>query len=157
MAITTDDIQVIQQKIKGLIGKKVWAPKLGVGSFITCEFGNPLPPNTEGSVHGEWHLWTYCCAWRLEQSDEVVVGSEDNRDDLEKAVQILEGRTLENVVIASPAGESQLYFSGSIVLRLFPVFYVGDYEHWMLFTPEGRVLTIGPGSTWSYSDPAATS
>src|SRR3954447_11288960 len=97
MAIDAAGIQVINREMKGLIGQTAWGVRLGEGSFITLEFGKSMPPNPEGHTHGEWHLWVCCCAWRLERLDQVIVGSDDGRDDLGKAVLILEGLVL-NVI-----------------------------------------------------------
>ena len=58
-------------------GHPCWNVKPGVGGFLTMEFGNPtlpvhapLPtaqaegvPRRGAVVHGEWHLWVYCCEW----------------------------------------------------------------------------------------------
>ena len=37
-------------------------------------------------IHGEWHLWPYNCAWRLEEGDKILAASEDERNNLEVAV-----------------------------------------------------------------------
>lgn len=150
MAVTETDIREIQAKINPLLGQQAWGAALGVGSFITLEFGASRPPvNERGSTHGEWHLWVYCCAWRLEGSGEVLAASEDARPQLEAAIQHLNGLAIRTVEVQPPALETTITFDGGIVLRLFPIFTEG-FEHWMLYTPDGNVLTIGPGTTWSY-------
>jgi hypothetical protein len=40
-------------------------------------------------------------------------------------------------------------FEQHVVLRLFSA-HAYDMERWMLFVPDGNVLTLGPGVTWSY-------
>jgi len=36
--------------IETMLGQKAWAVSLGIGSFLTFEFGNPVP--SEKKVHG---------------------------------------------------------------------------------------------------------
>jgi hypothetical protein len=116
------------------------------------EFGSPIPPlNQKGRVHGEWHLWIYDCAWRLDEGNTVLVASEDERSKIERAIQCIEGRILTSVVVVPPALETSFDFENKIVLHLFPI-YTENVEHWMLFTPEKKVLVIGPGTNWSYDE-----
>jgi hypothetical protein len=150
MVIAKTDIQEIQAKISSILGKKAWGVSLGVGSFITLEFGNPIKSDEENQrTHGEWHLWVYCCEWRLEKGLEVLAGSEDERTKIENAIQELEGLVLQSIDILQPAWDTIFKFENDVILRLFSV-HSEDYENWMLYTPDGNVLTVGPGASWSY-------
>ncbi len=150
MPVTDTDLNDIQAIIRPLLGQEAWGVALGEGSFITLEFGARRPTTrARERPHGEWHLWVYCCAWRLDGNDAVIAASEDMRTTLEAAVQRLNGLALRAVDIRRPALETTLTFDNGITLQLFPVFSE-DFEHWMLYTPEGKVLTIGPGTNWSY-------
>ena len=83
MSITINDMDAIKEIIKPLIGHKSWNVKLEVGSFLTMEFGDPIPaPHLK--KHGEWHLWIYCCGWYLENPKGSFIGSEDPRDILRR-------------------------------------------------------------------------
>jgi hypothetical protein len=150
MTVTESDLREIENKASLLLGQKAWGAELGVGSFVTIEFGSRRPA-TEASErpHGEWHLWVYCCAWRLETEDEVVAASEDPRQKLQAAVQRLNNRVLQAVKVERPALETTFTFDDELTLRLFPIFSK-DFEHWMLYDPNGFVLTVGPGTEWSY-------
>ena len=59
--------------IKPLEGNSARNVKLGHGSFITIDFGENRAieiSTKKGIIHrfrGEWHLWTYMCAWRLDK------------------------------------------------------------------------------------------
>lgn len=74
----------IERLVRRLYGEPCWGVKPGVGSFLTLEFGKPickcvsqssqpraLPRAFDKlwragkSVHGEWHLWIYCCHWEV--------------------------------------------------------------------------------------------
>lgn len=151
MTVTQADIREIQARIAPLLGQKAWGVSLGVGSFVTLEFGVSIPyDKLPHRSHGEWHLWITHCAWRLEEGTEVIAASEDPRFELKKAVQCMENLALCSIDLALPALETTLAFEEEIVLHLFPI-YTKEFEHWMLYTPDGNVLTVGPGSSWSYT------
>jgi hypothetical protein len=102
-----------------LLGLPCWGVKSGYGTFLTLEFGEPrehifgpLKSDSKNSkvrellakrqvfVHGEWHLWIYCCRWRVLVGDEVVGFSDldgSTKDWMEKAAVALEGKTLVDV------------------------------------------------------------
>jgi hypothetical protein len=123
MPVTDTDLNDIQTKIGPFLGQQAWNVTLGEGSFITLEFGASRPTTRAGErQHGEWHLWVYCCAWRLDGAEDVLAASEDMRTKLEAAVQHLNGLTLRAVDIRRPALETTLTFDGGIMLHLFPVF-----------------------------------
>lgn len=151
MSVTEADIHYIQEKFIPLQGKRAWGASLGIGSFVTIEFGEPLSPTgNKGRTHGEWHLWIYNSAWRLEEENKkVLAASEDPRSKLEVAIQRLEGLAFYSVKLFTPALETVFTFEQGVVLRVFPI-YSEEFEHWMLYTPDGNVLVAGPGSSWSY-------
>ena len=153
MIITEADIHEIQAKMAPLLGQKAWGASLGVGSFITLEFGVPLPRRGKhGRTHGEWHLWIYMCGWRLEKGNEVLGASEDPRPKLEAAVKGMEGLALHSVELLRPAWDTIFTFEDQVVLRTFSIYSNSEEndEYWKLFAPDGNILLIGPGTRWSY-------
>jgi hypothetical protein len=140
--------------VSALTGQRTWGVRLGHGSFITLEFGKEETPSTSDVrrksklLHGEWHLWVYCCSWRLDTGRSIIAGSEDNRDHIAQALDKLNGKVLKQVRVDLPAFDAVLEFEGSVSLRLFSVYSEG-VEHWMLYTPDG-VVTFGPGIQCSY-------
>jgi hypothetical protein len=76
----------IERSFAKLQGKLCWGAKRGFGSFLTLEFASPrlvvreLPSSTRAvsrrvqklfarrlvSARGRWHLWIYCCEWRVD-------------------------------------------------------------------------------------------
>ncbi len=149
--ISEDDVNTIKKIIKPLLGLLAWDVKLGIGSFITMEFGNSIP-DAHGKRYGEWNLWIYCCGWYLENPGETFLGSEDPRELLKQGITVLEGRRLEDIVISPKAFETDLIFNDGFVLHTFPLNFMDSYsDYWKLFTPEGKVLVIGPAPKWYYS------
>ena len=75
----------IERVVRRLYGKPCWGVSPGFGSFLTLEFGEPhlevrepvaMKKGTSAGVrknlirravyiHGDWHLWIYCCDWQV--------------------------------------------------------------------------------------------
>ncbi len=150
MSMNDSGLQQVKVKIEALLGKSAWQVSLGVGSFITFEFGAVIAnEKIPQRPHGEWHLWITHCAWCLQEGETFVAGSEDPRSELQQAVKRLMNRELRTVEL-TPIWETKFVFSDDVVLHLLPV-HSSEYEHWMLYTPDGNVLCVGPGSSWSYT------
>jgi len=142
------------QKISGIKPTRI---KLGHGSFITMDFGRDIPqeiktrngPQTR--YFGEWHLWVYMCAWRIDKNKKPFAGSEDTREKIENCLLELANRTLKKAEILNDAFDTKLLFDEDMELYLFS-FYTEEKEQWMLFTPDRKTFTAGPGCAWSYRD-----
>jgi len=131
----------------GLKGQSPWGVKLGVGSFLTMEFGDPREKQLSSFVHGDWGLWLYMCNWRIEIGSEIVTGSNDDRSVIEAALKELLLGPLETVTLLDPALDLSLQFSSRTKLLTFSSSSNRDEEQWKLFTPDGHCLTIcGDGS-----------
>jgi hypothetical protein len=88
--------------------------------------------------------------WRLETDRDVLVGSEDPRPFLESTIKELENNTLRSVTITLPNLDTVFEFDESRKLRVLPTsMHLGD-EYWMLYTPTGKVLHLGLGTSWAY-------
>lgn len=151
-----NDIAEIHTKLQGVIGQKAWGVKRGVGSFITIDFGQPMPPKSpNGKAHGEWHLWVYGGEWRLEKENQVVVASEDDQAKIEAEIPSIEGCALQAFEVMTPALDAVLTFEQEIVLRIFSIYSEETddrgMDSWMLYTPDaGNVITVHAGGKWSY-------
>jgi hypothetical protein len=90
--------------------------RVGYASFLTLEFGEPvwekLGNSDEEYAHGEWHLWIQHALWRLEHGGAVVAASDDDRSSLERAVGVLEGRTLADVRVEPATLDTAFVFDG---------------------------------------------
>src|SRR2546427_12537216 len=132
MGISAEDLRWINSLLTGPIGLPAWGVSLGVGSFVTAEFGAAIPSGS-GRTHGEWHLWVRASGWRLQSTDDVLGASEDDRERLRTSLQVLNGKALREFKVARPAGDARLIFDEDLELRLFPI-TTEDYEHWMEYT-----------------------
>jgi hypothetical protein len=85
----------LRQTFAPLIGLPAWFVRKGYGSSLTMEFGNPhleirqpkaASPQVSDQVRralarrlvlprGDWHLWIYCCHWRVLAEDREIACS----------------------------------------------------------------------------------
>lgn len=147
----TPDIATLTESLNSLVGLRAWRVRVGHGSFVTMDFGERMPAeDPDGMDRGEWHLWVYCSAWRIESEHDVRAGSEDEREIIDAALQVIENQELKSVAVSTPSLGVDLDF-GNYVFRVFPVYATGA-EHWMLYTPSGAVLVAGPGTSWKWDE-----
>lgn len=140
-----------------LKGIKTTRVKLGYGSFITMDWGKDIITykKTKTKVHtftfGEWHLWIYMCAWRLQENNIPIIGANDDRELISQHISVLSGKALTSVTINNESFDTTLEFEDNLHLLLFS-FGVKDDEQWMLYTPNKKTFTAGPGRSWKYND-----
>jgi hypothetical protein len=132
-----------------LIGKRPWRAKLGLGSFLTFEFGQRV---RYGKFwHGTWHLWIYTCTWRLDGPCGLLIQSESPRALIERVVSRLTGRRLTAVEIGSRARWTRFEFEDKFVLKCMPFDQEEETrqdpaDYWMFFMPLHMVLTARHGN-----------
>jgi hypothetical protein len=129
--------QVTQLRAE-LVGRRVLLAQLGLGSIVLLDFAGP-DNEVEGYVRVE-------CAWSLRTRASVLAASEDERRTLARHLAELTGQVLSGLDVLHPTLELLLDFENGYRLHAFPV-YVEErnYENWVIRTPNGRVLTAGPG------------
>jgi hypothetical protein len=160
-----------------IYGKPCWQVKQGHGSFLTLEFGTPelfesevreRPRNRQRMktwkliaprqvyVHGNWHLWIYCCEWKLTLGlgREAKIHNESSRKQIASALHILNGQKLTKVSINAKTGSSVFEFDlgGRLTTkRRKKLNEDGEPdENWMLFEPSGHVLTYRADGKYSW-------
>jgi hypothetical protein len=160
MTLTQADVEHIQAIIKPMFGFKPGKILLNSGSFLAIDCGKQ---RRYGDRYGdkwtryEWSIFITHAAWRLQTETQVITSCEDARDKLTVKIRALLGRALLAAEIAAPVLDTTLTFEGGLALRLFATYsrpYLNSrlHNHWMLFTPNGKALVIGPGSEWSYDN-----
>ena len=146
------DLDALTEKFRPIIGLAPWDVALGVGSFVTLEFGEKisesgLRPGTV-HVHGAYHVWIMNSAWRVEADGAVLAGSNDEETAaLEKALGRLRGRRVSDVSIPSSHVMS-LRFDGGLALHTFGAHSSGDFDQWLLYVP-GRVFAMQANGAWT--------
>lgn len=154
------DLEVIERCFAPIRDLPCWLAKHGHGSSLTFEFGKPRlevleprPPRPESSpkvnrlraerrvwVKGDWHLWIYCCHWRLFEKTKQLAHSESSAAVIGRAVATLDGQKLQVVEVNPATGDTVFRFDlgGRIETRR----YDRDHEQWMLYQPSGYVLAV---------------
>jgi hypothetical protein len=135
----------IRQYFQPVLGTPPWRVKLGVGSFLTFEFGPRT--KTDGHVHGRWHLWIYLSNWKLFRGERQLVDSDADRKLITISTRRLEGEPLTNVDSNARTRKTTLSF-GDFRLVVSPADYLDrpderDY-YWIFFMPDNEVLAVGP-------------
>ena len=136
----------IRQCFGPVIGQRPWRARIGVGSFLTFDFGPKV--KVDGLLRGSWHLWIYMSNWVLVHEDRRVVDSDSHRAAISAAVKRLEAETFEGVQL-DPKTHTTVFTFGDFRLTVAPIEFVGNAdeadEYWLFFMPDNLVLTSGPG------------
>ncbi|AWN38715.1 hypothetical protein [Methylobacterium radiodurans] len=142
-----------------LIGLPCWGVQRGHGSMLTFEFGPPYLLITEPYVSnspaarireraaqrhvrpcGAWHLFIFCCHWRIAVSGEVLAEDESPADLIEAAVRVGNGQKLTAFALDATTRTTTFTFDLGASLTTWP--YADEIdEPWSLYQPEGQVLT----------------
>ncbi|NGX32166.1 MAG: hypothetical protein K1060chlam4_00207 [Candidatus Anoxychlamydiales bacterium] len=154
----------IKKIFKQMIGLRVRNVKQGHGSFLTMDFGEDIYPKLETNKgikilkRGEWYLWIHMCSWRIDEKLKPIAGCEDSRNTIERALKKIENEKLMSIEILTLAYDMQIKFENEITINLFSIYTEkeSEAEQWMLFTPENKVFSAGPGEIVTYEDAGAT-
>ncbi len=169
-----DLLQRVQRSFEPLYGKPCWNAKHGHGSFLTFEFGDPhleidepqepkptWSPKVQKQfsrrhvwVRGQWHLWIYCCNWRVTSGSELI-GESSTVELMNAAASQLDGHKL--VLVSADQASSQWRFDFDLggCLETWPYPAEADrsdriLEQWNLYEPSGYVLTVRADGAYSY-------
>jgi hypothetical protein len=163
--------KIIEKAFKPLRKLPCWQAERGYGSFLTMEFGNPSLEIREPkkplekvsikvkkvlerrniTVKGDWHLWIYCCDWGVFEGNDLI-GDCSKKKSMDRAAAQLNGQMLKKVRVYKN-GRTDFKFEYGTLLMTRP--YDKDSEQWMLFEPNGNVLTFKADGNISYQ-PADT-
>jgi len=133
----------------GAIGRRVWAATIGHGSFLTMSLG---APSLSDPSLGEYYLWVYCSAWRIETDLKVVASCEDKPEMMSVGAAMLNDLEFMDFVIDPVSLSTTLVFSGGFRILIFTI-YTLDAEHWKVRLPSGHWIQAGPGNILMLSEP----
>jgi hypothetical protein len=98
-------------------------------------------------VRGRWHLWIHSCEWRV-QTKGRIVGDWTTPRRIERAAQELNGQKLRDVRVTARGSGSVFAFEFGAVLETKP--YDRSSQQWLLYEPDGRVLTWRADRKYQY-------
>jgi hypothetical protein len=116
-------------------------------NFVTVEFGKRLVADPESRPHGEWHLWAYDCAWRIDLADLPLAASEDDETIQKEGIRRLDGREVESIRV-NAAGDLNVQFNGGLLLKLFVFYSRCHHKSWLMWLPGGNVVEALAGGDW---------
>jgi hypothetical protein len=160
--------RVFKSAFKKLYGKPCWGVKQGLGSFLTFEFGKPhlvirepivASPKASkkvretlamrgANIHGEWHLWIYCCTWEFLLHNKQIAHSESSDKRILRATRTLNGQKLVLFSIEPRSGRCTFEFDLGGVLETRP--FSRTHEQWLLYEPSGKVLVLRADKRYSH-------
>src|SRR4051812_29248304 len=159
-------VRRIRSSLSRLYGLPCWHVKRGYGSFLTLEFGrpylrvrNPYRSMAESkrvrdaaarrriTVAGEWHLWIYCCDWAVSNGGRLIGDSESKRS-MDRAASFLDGQKLVKAWIVPREMRTVFEFDLGGTLETRP--YNRTSEQWLLYEPNGNVLTVRADRQYTY-------
>lgn len=135
----------VRSQFRPVLGTRPWRVKLGVGSFLTFDFGTRIREN--GHIHGQWHLWIYLSNWVLLHGERQLADSDSERKVIMTAMRRLDAVPLTQVDFDPHAEKTKFVFE-DFRLIVSPADYLDDRderdEFWMFFMPDNEVLAVGP-------------
>jgi len=135
----------IRQYFQPVFRTPPWKVKLGVGSFLTFEFGPRV--RAHGHVRGQWHLWIYLSNWKLFRGNRQLVDSDADRKLITVSTRRLEEKALTNLDFNTDTQETTFFFD-DFRLVVSPADYLDRPDdrdnYWMFFMPDNEVLAVGP-------------
>ena len=146
------------------MGLTAWGVRQGYGSFLMFEFGQPKLKIEEHLSHsrrsayveGEWHLWIYCCNWKIIQDGEQLAWSEDDENTIDRAISFLNGQNLVGINVPAGDGHSSFKFDLGGSLETWPYGDDPTEQQWMIYT-EDKVFSVNATSAYALSANATPS
>lgn len=158
---------VFDRVFSTIYGKPCWNVTAGHGSFLTLEFRRPYlvvrkPKMASAAtsarvlkelarrrvfVHGQWHLWIYCCDWEVISGGERI-GDSSTKLKMRPATELLDGQKLTRFSFSPSNLQCIFNFDLGAILRTTP--YDDHSEQWSLYTPRHRVLTLRADRRYQY-------
>jgi hypothetical protein len=99
------------------------------------------------TVHGDWHLWIYCCDWAVFEGERLV-GDSRSKQSIDRAARFLDGQRLVKAWVVPRGMRSVFEFDLGGRLETKPSDRAR--EQWLLYEPNGNVLAIRADRKYSY-------
>ena len=159
--MTPHEHEKIDSWFQPLCGQPCWGLRFDVNLNLSMNFGRPSlhirePFRADSksetvqriasrrcvTVRGEYWLWIYCCYWRLTAGElQLATGSSSFRR-IERATAQLSGQKLASVAVEPETGATRFVFDLGCALHCRRFERDTDAELWMLYKPNGYVLSV---------------
>jgi hypothetical protein len=135
---------IVDEAFGRILHLPAWGPTVGVGSFLTIEFGKKRT-NSTGTVVGEFHLWVYGALWQIRDGARTIARSSDDRATMAVGALALDGATVRSFEFDPDSMFLAVEFD-QCELLIQPLADPG-MDEWMLYLNDGTVVTAGPERT----------
>ena len=100
----------------------------------------------------ELSLFIYKSAWKLDQKNNHIIGSNDAHNHLKEKSIILENKKLVKISVMNRSFDLDIEFEQDLKLSLFTFYTSGIRcnEQWKFIPFQRKVFVAGPGSNWAY-------
>lgn len=162
-------LRVIDRSFQPLYGHPCWGLRYDRNLNLSMNFGNPSlyvrePFQTDSkseavqrmaacrhiTIRGKWWLWIYCCYWRLTSDGlSLATGSSSIRR-INRATAQLEGQKLVSAKVEPKTGATLFAFDLKCVLHCRRFERDSDAVLWMLYKPNGYVLSVHGSGAFSH-------
>lgn len=155
--MTIEEASPIDAFVGQIVGLPAWNVKQGYGSFLTLDFGQPRlvvheRQTTDGGlsrdayVKGAWHLWIYCCRWRVFQNRKELARCEDTREAIDRATSTLDGQKLLSLSVDPAGGRSTFTFDLGGIIDTWPYGDDPTQEQWIILSSSEAFVFRANGS-----------
>jgi hypothetical protein len=136
----------IHQYFEPVIGLRPLRVKLGLGSFLTFEFGPRS--KSHGHLCARWRLWIYLSNWSLSHRGHQLVDSDSERRRINIVAHRLEEEARLTGVEFDPRSRRTTFLFNDFRLVVSPADYLEDADeqddYWIFFMPNDQVLAVCP-------------
>ena len=159
----------IVNSLKPLYGKPCWGMDYDRTVNLSFSFGDPVmtirgPIQSKAksrkvresfarrlvTVKGKWWLWVFIAKWKLSFEGKRAVTNLSSYQKIQRAIAKLDGQILTNAEINPKTGKTRFEFDLGGVLEVRRWGRKSDDDLWMLYKPNGHVLTIRGDGEYSH-------
>lgn len=157
---------IIERILSPIYELPCWNVRLGEGSALSLEFGEPHLEILEASdgegaghlrrravsAHGEWHIAIERCQWTLSSSSRCIARGDTSRTRAERAIKILEGQKITRIEISPYAADTawDFEYGEKLVTRSIDHNTQSPAVQWYLFDPKGNVFAVRDDGKYCY-------
>jgi hypothetical protein len=168
-------VSVVAATLERLYGKLCWGVSYYSHVNLSLSFGNPrlrvrepyethstseqlrrLAARRQVTVTGEWWLWVFCAYWRIAQDGERLAGLSSSARQRRRAFDFLDGQKLVTATVKPRTGLTRFGFDLGASLEVTRCVRGSDDELWLLYKPNGYVLTVRGNGTYEHRPGGAT-
>jgi hypothetical protein len=148
-----EDLDLLHEKTKGVIGQNCWRVWLGYGDELKMDIGAKVPViiagRNFGGEQGEWFFGSRGTDWKLTLNEVEVANSGEDAEVAQPKLQVLLDALITNFEAHFPDLSLTITFSNNYRLTVLPKPEDDTYEiaYWELFTPDD-VVDAWPGPFW---------